>query len=48
VFWENETPYCNVLARGQPEKRALKLGRADDQRFVVLEGLAAGDRVQVP
>jgi RND family efflux transporter MFP subunit len=48
VFWENDVPYCKIKKHGVEEKRTLKLGRSDDQRFVVLEGLAAGEKVLAP
>jgi hypothetical protein len=48
VFWENDVPFCKVVKRGVEERRTLKLGRSDDQRFVVLEGLAPGEKVLAP
>jgi multidrug efflux pump subunit AcrA (membrane-fusion protein) len=47
VTWEQEQAFCHVVRRGQVERREVKLGRADEQRYIVLDGLAPGDRVVV-
>jgi HlyD family secretion protein len=47
VRMEGEQPYC-LLAGHPAEKRLLKLGWADQQHFEVLDGLQAGEEVQVP
>lgn len=47
VKWDGTEPYCLVSRRNHRDKKYVKLGPADEQRFVVLEGVEAGDRVFV-
>jgi multidrug resistance efflux pump len=44
VRWDGAEPYCLV---GRREKRPVKLGPADEQRFIVREGLRAGESVLI-
>ena len=45
VHWENDKPVCKVRDGRKTESRALELGRADDQNFVVVSGVKPGERV---
>ncbi len=47
VRWEKEEPVCKVVRGSRVESRILKLGKADEQRHIVLEGVEPGDRVLV-
>jgi HlyD family secretion protein len=47
VFWENDQSFVKLADRAQT-RRPVKLGRSDDQHFVVLDGLSAGEKVLAP
>ncbi len=45
VRWEGGEPYVRIRTPGGPERHRLKLGPANEEVFVVLDGLRAGDAV---
>lgn len=47
VFWENGTPYCNVLKGRKKIRQAVKIGFGNDTHFEILEGLKNGDKVEI-
>jgi multidrug resistance efflux pump len=47
VKWDGAEPYCLVARRSHRDKKFVKLGPADEQRFIVRDGVQAGDRVMV-
>lgn len=48
IDWSGGRPVCEVETASGPERRDVKLGPGDAQRFQVLEGLKPGDRVRLP
>lgn len=47
VSWADGKPYVVVHGLLGNERRAIKLGRADQTRYEVLQGLSAGDKVRL-
>ncbi|MGC9454090.1 MAG: efflux RND transporter periplasmic adaptor subunit [Phycisphaerae bacterium] len=45
VFSEQDRMYCYVVNGGEPERRAVKLGRMNEEKAEVLSGLSEGDEV---
>lgn len=48
VFWEENRPWIRVRNGASIERKALRLGQADDKSYEVLEGLKPGDIVILP
>ncbi len=46
VRWEGGDPYVMLARHGKRSKTPVKLGIGNEQRFLVLDGLRAGDRVE--
>ncbi len=45
VRWDRDRPYCRLASAEGVRRQPIVLGPVDERRAVVLEGLAAGDRV---
>lgn len=48
VDWSGGRPACEVEGATGFERREVRLGPGDDQRFQVLDGLRPGDKVRMP
>lgn len=48
VWWEGDTPRCNVRDGARILTRTLELGATDDQYVEVVSGIAEGDEVVLP